>query len=764
MTSPPHRALLDSELRAIRLLSIGAGVVSILSVVADLLLVRQSDVVRLPPWYEGAVVIVCAFPILVGVLAPLSRTRALRRLNGATAVSHALLLAALWPALSFFPAHAPGGHLPWMLSVTGLATIAAVAAWGQVGAWLTLGAVTLLLFGCRLALHDITPTSIVNDHHTVITAMLMLLMCSAVLTASRQLDASVAATSAATARRAHESARRTAMARTQALVHDEILSTLAFAAQNSPALNRVVSRRAGRVRALLGDLAEGRTAGSTSAAREFAAAAARITAEADSAATFCWLPDSAPAAEAAAFIDPDAASTLLGALRQALVNSVGHAGPGASRTVTLTTDADEHWLRLTIADDGRGFDTEALRGDRMGISASILARLEALPGGTARVVSRPGAGTLVALEWRGDVASARENEREPAQEHHDLAWWEANHRSFLAGARVGTVLFLLVQVAPAVTAAHHSVTPALSLLTLAGVWLAVLALGWRSIRRPSMSRTTATVAIVSATAALMLLLGAPGSIGYRDSWYLTGCTLVLFALALRGRVFPALAGLGVLTIITAVGATGGLYASTDLAVSIARPIGIVAIGGAFAVAIALLRVKTRNLQAESLQIVRHEAYESATRFELRDGARELEAQLGPLLVRLEELDGPGATLSSAEAAECAALEGMLRDRYRGGRLSAEPLTAAAMSARRRGIDVMLLDDAVGEPVAAADLEKVVEWMAEQLDRAPDGGTVIARLLPVDRDSIASVVCDGSATLFRGRKARTDAPAVPRFEV
>jgi signal transduction histidine kinase len=751
----PRPAPLNSELRVIRLLSVGAAVVAAITVAADLLVVEQTDASPLPLWYEVAIVAVSGFPIVVGLLAPLSCARTLRRLNGVSAVSHILLLIALWPALGFFPAGAPDGQLPWLLSVTGLAVIAAVIAWGQAGGWLTLGALTLLLLGCRLASHDITPISNVNDHHTLITAMLMLVLCSALLSAARKLDSSADATSALAARRARERARRTAMVRTQALVHDEILATLVFAAQNSPLLNRAVAQGARRVRSLIRDLAEGRADGRTSRAREFAAEAARITADADEAAAFGWLPERTTV-ESGAFIDPDAASTLLGALRQALVNSVGHAGPGSSRTVTLTTDAPEHWLRLVIADDGRGFDTGAVPGGRMGISASILDRLEALPGGSARVDSRLGAGTLVALEWRGDAAPAQ------VAEQSDPAWWDAARHSFRHGVRVSVVVFLLVQFALAFNAAQHSGTPWLSVLTLAGVWSSALTLGWRSINRPSLHRSAATVAIVAATAALMLVFAAPGSMNYWDSWYLTACALVLFALALRGRLVLALAGLAALAVITVVGAVGGLYAGTDLAISIARPVAIVAIGGAFALAIALLRAKISTLQAESLRIVQQEAYESATRVELQEGARRLEAQLGPMLARLEQLGDPGAGLTPDEAVECAALEGMLRDRYRGGRLATEPVIAAAMSARRRGIDLVLLDDAVGEYVPAAVLAAVVEWMAERLDQAR-GGTVIARLLPADRDGVASVVCDGSATLFRGRTDRADRPVVPRFE-
>jgi hypothetical protein len=329
--------------------------------------------------------------------------------------------------------------------------------------------------------------------------------------------------------------------------------------------------------------------------------------------------------------------------------------------------------------------------------------------------------------------------------------------------RVLAVVFLLVQLALAANAAENSTTPWLSLLTLAGVWLSAVSLGWRSIRRPSLRRSAVTVALVTATSGLILPLAAPGSMNYWDSWYLTSCALVLFALALRGRIVVAAAGLLSVAAITAVAAANGYYAGAALAVSLARPVAIITVGGLFALAIALYRGKIRAQRAESLRIAQLEAYESATRLELQEGARQLEAQIGPMLERLEELSQAGVMLTSAEARECTALEGMLRDRYRGGRLATEPVISAAMAARRRGIDVVLLDDAACTELPQHELDALLEWMAGLLAEA-HGGPVVGRILPLDRDGIASVVSNGSATLFRGRATLEKEHSAPRFEV
>lgn len=86
-----------------------------------------------------------------------------------------------------------------------------------------------------------------------------------------------------------------------------------------------------------------------------------------------------------------------GAAAEALRNSVRHAGPDATRRVELRVDADG--LRLTLRDDGRGFDPDAVDPARLGVRSSVLARMRSLEGGRAEVTSAPGAGTEVVLEW-----------------------------------------------------------------------------------------------------------------------------------------------------------------------------------------------------------------------------------------------------------------------------------------------------------------------------------------------------------------------------
>lgn len=97
----------------------------------------------------------------------------------------------------------------------------------------------------------------------------------------------------------------------------------------------------------------------------------------------------------------DAASDLLRALGQCLDNIEKHARATSVEIVVMATD-DE--VSIMVNDDGIGFDTAALDSDRLGLRASVHARIEAL-GGRATVWSTPGSGTSVLLSVPATASS-----------------------------------------------------------------------------------------------------------------------------------------------------------------------------------------------------------------------------------------------------------------------------------------------------------------------------------------------------------------------
>lgn len=89
----------------------------------------------------------------------------------------------------------------------------------------------------------------------------------------------------------------------------------------------------------------------------------------------------------------EAGAALLGAAREALVNAAKHAGVP---TVDLYCEVEEDVVAVFVRDRGVGFDPAAVPADRHGIASSITERVRR-HGGTAEVLSSPGAGTEVRL-------------------------------------------------------------------------------------------------------------------------------------------------------------------------------------------------------------------------------------------------------------------------------------------------------------------------------------------------------------------------------
>ncbi|HEX5857768.1 MAG TPA: ATP-binding protein [Microbacterium sp.] len=93
------------------------------------------------------------------------------------------------------------------------------------------------------------------------------------------------------------------------------------------------------------------------------------------------------------------ARALVLAATQAIANAVQHAG-GVGLAVSVC-GTGETGVRLEVRDDGPGVDMESIPEDRLGIRASIFARVAAV-GGIADVEST-GAGTVVTISWAGEA-------------------------------------------------------------------------------------------------------------------------------------------------------------------------------------------------------------------------------------------------------------------------------------------------------------------------------------------------------------------------
>lgn len=87
------------------------------------------------------------------------------------------------------------------------------------------------------------------------------------------------------------------------------------------------------------------------------------------------------------------------AVTQAVANAIQHAD-AVGLAVSFDGSADPVGVLVQVRDRGPGFDVEAVPPDRLGISASIVARIAAV-GGRAHLESGPH-GTTVTLEWSAE--------------------------------------------------------------------------------------------------------------------------------------------------------------------------------------------------------------------------------------------------------------------------------------------------------------------------------------------------------------------------
>lgn len=226
------------------------------------------------------------------------------------------------------------------------------------------------------------------------------------------------------------------------------------------------------------------------------------------------------------------------------------------------------------------------------------------------------------------------------------------------------------------------------------------------------------VVIVAVTAAITWQYTPPLGPTYYLSWELNPCDLLMFCLAIRGRVIAAWLGQAAMlaTIcIWSYEATGS--ATYGLSFSYTQPFPLIAVT-VFAIG---FERTTRQITAHRIA-ERERAEEEAA-----SAARGLniEAELGvvrelavPLLEEISRRARP-------DIAHARSLEAELRDLIRGRNLAIEPLTSALRSARSdRGIEAVLLDDLGPRDLGPAERRTIAEWAAALVHDQPSGSLVL----------------------------------------
>jgi len=179
-----------------------------------------------------------------------------------------------------------------------------------------------------------------------------------------------------------------------AMVHDQVLHTLALIQRKAAEPKEVVRLARGQERTLRNWLYKP----TASPTERFSAAVEEVVAEVED--TYAIVVESVVVGD----IDVnDRVAALVAAAREALVNAARHA---KVTSVSLYAEVEAEAVSVFVRDRGVGFDPAEVGPDRHGVRGSIMGRMER-HGGTAEIRSEPDSGTEVRLSMPTERSEAR---------------------------------------------------------------------------------------------------------------------------------------------------------------------------------------------------------------------------------------------------------------------------------------------------------------------------------------------------------------------
>jgi signal transduction histidine kinase len=380
----------------------GIGIVFFLQSLPTLLGEKGATV---PLWSIGAAVAIVG-SLLFTVAAALAR-RLVRVANVTFAVAFLVVLVT-WP----FAVLHPSSDSPWLYYLITIAT--AMAAIGLSVPWAAgyLVVVPLVYAVIRLtpAGGELTPLKASLDSiYAVILGGAILVITTMLRAAATSVDQAQATALEGYAHAVRAHAMEAERVRVDAIVHDSVLTTLLYAARaDTPEAQRLAATMASNAIGHLRDAAlvspdDGSIVRVSALAQSVREAIEQLEGGFEITASRLGTRS----------IPTTVAEAMQSASLQAAVNSVNHAGPGATRTVRIT--ASDGGVQITVADDGRGFDPAQVPSERLGVRVSIIELIANL-GGDARVESAPGAGTTVVIRWPSAEATAASRSEESVEQ------------------------------------------------------------------------------------------------------------------------------------------------------------------------------------------------------------------------------------------------------------------------------------------------------------------------------------------------------------
>ncbi|GAA3875947.1 hypothetical protein GCM10022381_18290 [Leifsonia kafniensis] len=700
------------------------------------------------PWLSTAFwALLVGMLVILGVLALWASHRVLRvvaLVAGAVQLGDLILWLVL--ADGQLPADA---NVPWAITFTAVPAVAVAAAASSRLAWayaIAVSALGGLLRGLTTNYEHPVLIGLQDGLYSLLLVSVFVGLVLAIKQSAEQLDDSVGAARREEVDHARRLARRRERLLINALVHDSVLSTLLMAGLGRTSAE-AVARHAQKTTALLDSLAERESSGPVTIgelAMRLRQTAVKLQPH---------IVVEMRATDAAPPIPADAAAAIVDAVAEALRNSVLHAGTTPARPIEprVRLDGNQHGIQVLVSDDGVGFDPARVPAARLGISHSILGRMQRVNGGSARLSSAPGRGTRVSLSW----SPSEERAEAPATSaEYSLGGMQRLSRRAISAA---LLLFAVVHALLAFGDRDPRgpiVGEIVSVLAVVGA--AVL------VSRPAVyplphSTTVRVLVLCAVTATLQLFQITPGGSLPFVQWHLGAITLVLLVLVAQGRVGWAWTGYAVLFAATIGWAVANGLALGDGVDLVIRQAGTLLAGSLFVLGLrrssATLETLNRQRTARTIEDATSVASLQERAAELsrvNSGARDLLDRLAGLRgsERLQARHDDCDPVDVSLRAECLLVEASLRDSIRGRSLSVEPVITAAHLARVRGIDVSLIDDGDDGALHCEDSVRqrevgrtaVGNAVAHELDRMQHG-RLTARILPSGRPDIATIVVE-----------------------
>jgi signal transduction histidine kinase len=357
---------------------------------------REQSVFVMPHWQTTAAIAIFGTPLILAAVSPWASLHQLKMLHGSYAVIFSSVVLSWIPA--FINGPMPTDAAPWTVGMTALSTVPAAIAWRPVVAWAYLIVSSLVIAPIRIIADGGADVSLAIQFavFTITVCAAFTAVAIVAMGAGRKVDGATAAARTSSMRAAALTARAEEQAHLDALVHDEVIATIFAAAGAGRSDSESTRAQAARTIARLSQLhlATVSVPGLIQPDYLIQGLATSIDEVTDAAEFIVTGARRQP-------IPSSVASALIEATMEALRNSVAHASADSSpvqRVVALDLSANR--VEITVTDDGRGFDSEQVPANRLGIVVSIVGRINSLPGANATVWSRIGEGTRVTVGWK----------------------------------------------------------------------------------------------------------------------------------------------------------------------------------------------------------------------------------------------------------------------------------------------------------------------------------------------------------------------------